>query len=156
MILDSFFLFSYYSSQGSKDGYFEMGLDDSVEDLVCTSSPLLAPPPAVELSLQEGELSEEEEEEEVKVSRVLWCYCLQVEEGVEQKQACLVLTDRLLGLLHLPDDFTWTNQDAGEKTGHRTYTMRDLSENKVIKRNIFLSLFHNVCIYLRGWNLCEF
>uniref|UniRef100_A0A8C3AER7 Nischarin n=1 Tax=Cyclopterus lumpus TaxID=8103 RepID=A0A8C3AER7_CYCLU len=33
--------------------------------------------------------------------RVLWCYCLQVKEEVEQKEACLVLTDGLLSLLYL-------------------------------------------------------
>uniref|UniRef100_A0A4W6C579 Nischarin n=1 Tax=Lates calcarifer TaxID=8187 RepID=A0A4W6C579_LATCA len=81
---------------GSRDGYFEMGLDDSMEE-----------------SKEEEEEEEEEEEKDVHISRVLWCYCLQVEEEVEQREACLVLTDRLLGLLYLSDDFTWTNQDAG-------------------------------------------
>lgn len=105
-------------SPGSRDGYFEMGLDDSVEESVCSSSTSLTGPPAEEPVGHQGGLceEEEEEEEEVKVSRVLWCYCVQVkEEEVEQKRACLVLTERLFGLLHLKDDFTWTNQDADQE-----------------------------------------
>ncbi|KAM7421986.1 hypothetical protein PAMA_010187 [Pampus argenteus] len=99
-------------SPGSRDGYFEMGLDDSVES-VCSSSTSLAAPPPAEPGDHQRELCEEkEEEEEVQVHRVLWCYCVQVKEEVEQKEACLVLTDRLLGLLYLSEDFTWTNQDA--------------------------------------------
>ncbi|XP_041637463.1 nischarin isoform X2 [Cheilinus undulatus] len=103
-------------SPGSRDGYFEMGLDDSVEESVCSSSTSITCPPAEEPVSQQGELGEEEdEEEEVKVSRVLWCYCLQVKEEVEQKKACLVLTDHLFGLLYLRDDFTWTNQDTDQE-----------------------------------------
>ena len=106
-------VYIHYSSPGSRDGYFEMGLDDSVEESVCSSSTsLAAPPPGPS---DQGEVREEEEEE-VQVRRVLWCYCLQVKEEVEQKEACLVLTDRLLGLLYLSEDFTWTNQDAGKHT----------------------------------------
>uniref|UniRef100_A0A8D2ZQY6 Nischarin n=1 Tax=Scophthalmus maximus TaxID=52904 RepID=A0A8D2ZQY6_SCOMX len=80
---------SHYSSPGSRDGYFEMGLDDSVEESVCSSS-----------STSLGELRDREQEE-VHISRVLWCYCLQVEQEVEveQRRACLVLTDQHLGLL---------------------------------------------------------
>lgn len=105
--------YAHNSSPGSRDGYFEMGLDDSVEESVCSSSMPLAVPPAQEPGGHQGELCEGDE---VQVSRVLWCYCLQVKEEVEQKEACLVLTDRLLGLLYLSDDFTWTNQDAGKHT----------------------------------------
>lgn len=123
---DSFMMFSaLYSSQGSRDGYFEMSLDDSVEESVST---LAALPPEEESSVHQGELCEEEleeEEEEVKVIRVLWCYCLQVKEEVEQKEACLVLTERLFGLLSLTDDFTRTNQDKGEWAASHS-----LSENK--------------------------
>ena len=130
--------FAHCSSPGSRDGYFEMGLDDSVEESICSSSTSLAAPPAEESGDHQGEplcdeeeleveeQEEEEEEEEVQVQvqvhvrRVLWCYCLQVEEEVEQREVCLVLTDRLLGLLYLPDDFTWTNLDTGKHTvGHR-------------------------------------
>lgn len=95
-----------------------MGLDDSVEESICSSSTSLAAPPAEERSGHQEELCDngEEEEEEVQVSRVLWCYCVQVKEEVEQKEACLVLTDRLLVLLYLSDDFNWTNQDAGKHT----------------------------------------
>ncbi|XP_076599928.1 nischarin isoform X2 [Chaetodon auriga] len=102
-------------SPGSRDGYFEMGLDDSVEESVCSSSTSLAVPPAEDPDGQQGELCEEEEEEQLQVSRVLWCYCLQVKEEVEQKEACLVLTDRQLGLMYLSDDFSWTNQDADQQ-----------------------------------------
>lgn len=105
-----------------------MGLDDSVEESVCSSSTSLAVPPAEEADGHQGDLCKEEEEEgeveeEVQVSRVLWCYCLQVKEEVEQKEACLVLTDKLLGLLYLSDDFTWTNQDAGKHT-HGSYELK--------------------------------
>uniref|UniRef100_A0A671XWY1 Nischarin n=1 Tax=Sparus aurata TaxID=8175 RepID=A0A671XWY1_SPAAU len=89
---------AHFSSLGSRDGYFEMGLDDSVEE----SEP----------GGHQGELCDDEEEEEAQVSRVLWCYCLQVKDEVEQKQVCLVLMDRVLGLLYLSDDIT--NQDSGK------------------------------------------
>lgn len=123
--------YALYSSQGSRDGYFEMSLDDSVEESVSSSSTLAALPPEEELDVHQGELceeelEEEEEEEEVKVIRVLWCYCLQVKEEVEQKEACLVLTERLFGLLSLTDDFTRTNQDTGECAA----SVSGLSENK--------------------------
>lgn len=94
-----------------------MSLDESVEETVCSSSISLVPPPAKDLSGHQGELcakEEEEEEEDVKISRVLWCYCLHVKEEVEQKEACLVLSDHLFGLLFLPGDFMWTGQDTGE------------------------------------------
>lgn len=102
--------YAHFSSLGSRDGYFEMSLDDSAEELVCSSSMSLTAPLAEEPGGHLGELCEEE----VKVNRVLWCYCLQVKEEVEQKEACLVLTDRLLSLLYLPDDFTWASQDSGK------------------------------------------
>lgn len=92
-----------------------MGLDDSsVEEPVCSSSStsLAVPPPAEESGGHQGEPCAGEDE--LHVSRVLWCYCLLVKEEVKQKEACLVLTDGLLSLLYLPDDFTWTNQDAGK------------------------------------------
>lgn len=94
--------YAHLFSPSSRDGYFEMSLDDSVEESVCSSSTVLTASPA-----------EEPSEEEVKVSRVVWCYCLQVTEEVEQKEACLVLTDQLLGLFSLPDGFTWTSQAVG-------------------------------------------
>lgn len=97
-------------SPGSGDGYFEMVLDDSVEEGVCSSSSLSVPP-AEEPGSHPEELCAEEQEE-MHITRVLWCYCLQVEEGVEQREACLVLTDKLLGILHLSNSVSWTNQDA--------------------------------------------
>lgn len=92
-----------------------MSLDESVEETVCSSSPS---PAASELSGRQGDLCAQQEEEEepkeedVKICKVLWCYCLQVEEEeeVEQREACLVLCDQLVGLLFLPDDSTWTGQ----------------------------------------------
>uniref|UniRef100_UPI0037E90AC3 nischarin n=1 Tax=Semicossyphus pulcher TaxID=241346 RepID=UPI0037E90AC3 len=103
-------------SPGSRDGYFEMGLDDSVEESVCSSSTSPGVPPAEEPSSHQEELCEDDEED-LKVSRVLWCYCLQVKEEVEQKKACLVLTDQLLGLLYLSDEFSWTSQDPDQLQG---------------------------------------
>lgn len=91
-----------------------MSLDESVEETVCSPSISLALPPANDLSGHRGELcaeeEEEEEDEDVKICRVLWCYCLQVEEEVEQKEACLVLCDQLVGLLFLPGDSTWAGE----------------------------------------------
>uniref|UniRef100_A0A3P8VZV1 Nischarin n=1 Tax=Cynoglossus semilaevis TaxID=244447 RepID=A0A3P8VZV1_CYNSE len=103
------------ASPASKDGYFEMGLDDSVEESVCTSSASHLSPPAEESSSDQINLcGDDDDVEELHVKRVLWCYCLQVEEEVKQKQACLVLTDGLVGLLDLVD---WTTQDADQE-GH--------------------------------------
>ncbi|KAM8916745.1 nischarin [Spinachia spinachia] len=101
-------------SPGSVDGYFEMGLNDSAEESVCSSSSTsVALPPAEEPGGHRGDLCGEQEAGQV--TRVLWCYCLQVKEEVEQKEACLVLTDRLLGLLYLSADFARTNQDADQE-----------------------------------------
>ncbi|XP_058487650.1 nischarin [Solea solea] len=91
-------------SPASGDGYFEMGLDDSV----CTSSTSFAP-------LAVEDLCVDDEEEEVQISRILWCYCLQVEKDVEQKEACLILTDRRLGLLHPSNCDTQTFQDTDQE-----------------------------------------
>ncbi|XP_047439582.1 nischarin isoform X2 [Mugil cephalus] len=116
-------------SPGSGDGYFEMGLDDSVEESLCSSSSTSLPAPVAEepgsrqreLCEEDEEKEEEEEEEEVEtqVSSVLWCYCVQVEEEVKRREACLVLTGRLLGLLYLPREFTRTTQD-------RDWTMEEV------------------------------
>lgn len=116
--------FYAHSSPDSRDGYFEMSLDDSVEELVGTSSTSLPIPASDEPDSHEEEESrekqEEEEEEEVQVRRLLWCYCVQVEEEVKQKVACLVLTDQLLGLLCSSHDLTKTNQNTGEQPQRRT------------------------------------
>lgn len=111
----------HYSSQGSRDGYFEMSLDESVEETVCSLSPALAAnqpsgPQGEGLCAQEEEEQEEAKEEDVKICRVLWCYCLRVEEEeeVEQREACLVLGDQLVGLLFLPGDSTWTGRLEGK------------------------------------------
>lgn len=94
------------TSPGSRDGYFEMGLDDSVEESSSTSSlPVLAPSLPVE----------EEECEQVQVCKTVWCCCLQInseEEEIQLSEACLVLTERLLGLLFLSHDFTPANHDT--------------------------------------------
>lgn len=112
-----FLIHAHHSSPGSRDGYFEMGLDDSCQETICSSSTSLDAPPAgpsgPQVQLCEEEV-EEEEEEGVKVIGALWCYCLQLDEQVEQKKVCLVLTDQMLGLLYLSDDFTWTNHDTGK------------------------------------------
>ncbi|XP_034440199.1 nischarin isoform X1 [Hippoglossus hippoglossus] len=130
-------------SPGSGDGYFEMGLDDSVEELVCSSSMSLTVPSAEEPGGHPGEPCAEEQEE-MHISRVLWCYCLQVEEEVEQREACLVLTDRLLGILHLSNSFSWTNQDA------------DLEQNPPVKEVLsslqvdFLLPYSQLLLSFRG------
>lgn len=93
-----------------------MSLDESVEKTVCPPS---ISPAANELGGHQGDLCAQEEEEEeakeedVKICKVLWCYCLQVEEEVEQREACLVLCDQLVGLLFLPGDSTWTGELKG-------------------------------------------
>ncbi|XP_029947827.1 nischarin isoform X1 [Salarias fasciatus] len=106
-------------SPSSRDGYFEMSLDNSAEELVgsssSSSSTPLPPPAAEEPGGRQEEQSEREEEKEIGISRVLWCCCVQVDEEVEQREACLVLTDRLLGLLYLSPDFTKTSLDAGQE-----------------------------------------
>ncbi|KAM4740983.1 nischarin isoform 2-T2 [Anableps anableps] len=101
-------------SLSSRDGYFEMGLDDSGEELVGSSPTSLAPP------ITEGEEpgdpleNQSEEKVEVQVRRVLWCCCVLVDEEVKQKEACLVLTDRLLGLLCWSHDSMSANQERGQ------------------------------------------
>lgn len=96
-------------SQESRDGYFEMGLDDSLEESSSSSSlPVLTPslPVEEEAVVQQGALCEQ-------VCRALWCCCLQVNGDAEEirlNEACLVLTERLLGLLFLSHDFFSTNQ----------------------------------------------
>uniref|UniRef100_A0A8C6W0N6 Nischarin n=1 Tax=Nothobranchius furzeri TaxID=105023 RepID=A0A8C6W0N6_NOTFU len=90
-------------SPSSKDGYFEMGLDDSVEEPVCSSP-----------SLVNAHVAEEDLLEEVLVRRVMWCCCVWVDEEVKQGEACLVLTDRLLGLLTWSHDPMSTSQERGK------------------------------------------
>ncbi|XP_037535856.1 nischarin [Nematolebias whitei] len=95
-------------SPSSRDGYFEMSLDDSGEEPVC-SSPSSLPAPAPE---KDGVRLEEpsEKEAELLIRRVLWCCCVRVDEEVKQREACLVLTDQLLGLL-LSHDSLLANQE---------------------------------------------
>lgn len=135
-----------------------MGLDDSVEESVCSSSTSLVLPPSAVL----GGHQDAGEEAKLKLCRVLWCYCLQVEEVVEQKQACLVLLDQLLGLLYLPDDFTWTNQDTG---GLKCIPAAVLTNIKSEKCIIILVLFYDSRLIFHFQNpegrrfiarLCEF
>ncbi|KAM4613145.1 nischarin isoform 2-T2 [Polymixia lowei] len=107
-------------SPGSRDGYFEMSLDDSMEETLvssCSSSTPL-PAPVEEAIPQETQQQpqQQQQEEEVRVGRVLWCYCVRVEKVLEQKEVCLVLTDRLLGLFYISADLTWTNQDTEEQS----------------------------------------
>lgn len=101
------------TSPGSRDGYFEMGLDDSVEESSSTSLPVPAPslPVEEEEEGQQGVLCEQ-----VQVLKAVWCCVLQrkteKDEDEQLKEGCLVLTDRLLGLLLLSRDFSLTNQDS--------------------------------------------
>lgn len=95
----------------SRDGYFEMGLDDSVQD----SSP---PPPPLPtgLSVPPSDPCDVEQQEE-NINNVIWCYCLKVEKEekeVEQSIVCVVLTHNLLCLLRLSrDDGKGTHLNAG-------------------------------------------
>ncbi|XP_054906089.1 nischarin isoform X3 [Poeciliopsis prolifica] len=93
-------------SLSSRDGYFEMGLDDSGEEVV-GSAPF---PEEEEPGVRPEEPSEEQLE--VRVRRVLWCCCVLVSEEVKQKGACLVLTDRLLALLCWSHDSLSANQET--------------------------------------------
>lgn len=92
-----------------------MGLDDSLEESSSSSSlPVLTPslPVEEEAVVQQGALCEQ-------VCRALWCCCLQVNGDAEEirlNEACLVLTERLLGLLFLSHDFFSTNQYTGRST----------------------------------------
>lgn len=86
-----------------------MILGDSGEEQL-GSSPSLLPAPLPE---KDGGRPEElcEKEAELVVRRVLWCCCVRVEEEVQQRGACLVLTDQLLGLLSR--DPLSANQERG-------------------------------------------
>ncbi|XP_029989351.1 nischarin isoform X2 [Sphaeramia orbicularis] len=101
-------------SPGSRDGYFEMDLGDSVEEPLCSSSTSPSDHPAEEHPGPQGALHEEAEDPDVHISSILWCYCVQVDEEVEQRKACLVLTDQWLGLLYLSHEVTWTIQQADQ------------------------------------------
>ncbi|XP_047203473.1 nischarin isoform X2 [Girardinichthys multiradiatus] len=101
-------------SPSSRDGYFEMGLDDSGEEVVC-SSPSSLPSPVAEGEEPGGLLEAPcEEKAVVQVRRVLWCCCVLVNGEVKQREACLVLTDRLLGLLFWSHDSMSANQERGQ------------------------------------------
>ncbi|MEQ2204892.1 hypothetical protein XENOCAPTIV_020495, partial [Xenoophorus captivus] len=109
---DDSFLFSH--SPSSRDGYFEMGLDDSGEEVV-GSSPSSLPSPVAEGEEPGGLLEAPcEEKADVQVRRVLWCCCVRVNGEVKQREACLVLTDRLLGLLFWSHDSMSANQERGK------------------------------------------
>ncbi|KAM6979758.1 nischarin [Aplochiton taeniatus] len=83
---------------GSKDGYFEMGLNESLEEgsgSACSAPSTPLPPPD----------PEDTPEPQVRVSRVLWCYCVRVDRAeLDQRAACLVLTDRGLVVFCLSGD----------------------------------------------------
>ncbi|XP_014899474.1 nischarin isoform X1 [Poecilia latipinna] len=98
-------------SLSSRDGYFEMGLDDSGEEVV-GSAPF---PEGEEPGVRPEEPSEEQLE--VRVRRVLWCCCVLVGEEVKQRGACLVLTDRLLALLCWSRDSLSANQETDLSSG---------------------------------------
>ncbi|XP_027857764.1 nischarin isoform X2 [Xiphophorus couchianus] len=94
-------------SLSSRDGYFEMGLDDSGEELVGSAPFPEGEEPGVRLE------EPSEEQLEVRVRRVLWCCCVLVGQEVKQRGACLVLTDRLLALLLWSHDSLSANQERG-------------------------------------------
>ncbi|KAK7899438.1 hypothetical protein WMY93_020291 [Mugilogobius chulae] len=99
------------SSPDSRDGYFEMGLDDSLEESSSTSLPV----PAPSLPVEEEEAQQEAPCEQTEVRKASWCICLRLKSEVEETQlnvGCLVLTNRVLALLFLSHDFTPTNQDS--------------------------------------------
>uniref|UniRef100_A0AAV2MMB5 Uncharacterized protein n=1 Tax=Knipowitschia caucasica TaxID=637954 RepID=A0AAV2MMB5_KNICA len=105
-------------SPGSRDGYFEMGLDDSLEESTSTSLPVHGPslPVAEEKEIQQEEVRHEEVQcEGAEVCKTAWCICLQQrsEDETCMNTTCSVLTHRVLGLLFLSHDFSPTNQDAG-------------------------------------------
>lgn len=95
-------------SLSSRDGYFEMGLDDSGEELVGSAPFPEGEEPGVRLE------EPSEEQLEVRVRRVLWCCCVLVGQEVKQRGACLVLTDRLLALLLWSHDSLSANQERGK------------------------------------------
>lgn len=98
-------------SPSSRDGYFEMGLDDSGEELLCSSPPA----PVAEGEEPGGRLGEPcEERAELQIQRVLWCCCVLVSGEVEQWEACLLLTDRLFGLLRWSHGSLSANQERGK------------------------------------------
>ncbi|KAJ7994438.1 hypothetical protein DPEC_G00249270 [Dallia pectoralis] len=89
-------------STSSGDGYFEMGLGKGEPEGDGPASPTSLSDKG-ELEVQgENRAPVEPEEEEVVVTRLSWCLCLRVGDMVEQRFACVVLTDRLLALFHLP------------------------------------------------------
>ncbi|XP_056129521.1 nischarin [Lampris incognitus] len=96
------------------DGYFEMGLDDSLEEASVSShtTSTSLPAPLVDAQGQEAQEKVCEEQNGVQISGVLWCLCVRVENNMEQRGGCLVLTDKVLGLFYIPADSTLTNEDT--------------------------------------------
>ncbi|XP_061689073.1 LOW QUALITY PROTEIN: nischarin [Syngnathoides biaculeatus] len=89
----------------SRDGYFEMGLDDSIQDSSLPHLPAGPAVPSVDLC-DEGVL-------EKHVTNVLWCFCLKVdEEQLQQSVVCVALMDNILCLLRLSNDVKGTDLDA--------------------------------------------
>ncbi|XP_071193102.1 nischarin isoform X1 [Salvelinus alpinus] len=79
-------------SPSSGDGYFEMGLGEGKER-----------------EGEEGSLTDQVEGENqapetevLRVIKVMWCHCIRVDDVVEQRSVCVVLTNSLLGLFHCP------------------------------------------------------
>ncbi|XP_042180861.1 nischarin isoform X1 [Oncorhynchus tshawytscha] len=79
-------------SPSSGDGYFEMGLGEGKEREGEEGS--LTDP-------VEGE-NQALETEVLRVTKVMWCHCIRVDDVVEQRSVCVVLTNSLLGLFHCP------------------------------------------------------
>lgn len=94
-------------SPGSRDGYFEMGLDDSMEE----SSSSSLPAPSLPEEGQQGALCEP-----VQVCKAVWCCVLQrksdEDEEVQLQEGCLVLTPGLIGLLFMSPEFSLSSLDS--------------------------------------------
>uniref|UniRef100_A0A4W5KCG8 Nischarin n=1 Tax=Hucho hucho TaxID=62062 RepID=A0A4W5KCG8_9TELE len=82
-------------SPSSGDGYFEMGLGEGKKEREGEEGSLTD---QVEV---EGE-NQAPETEVLRVTKVMWCHCIRVDDVMEQRTVCVMLTNSLLGLFHCP------------------------------------------------------
>ncbi|MBN3308763.1 NISCH protein, partial [Amia calva] len=87
-------------SQSSGDGYFEMGLGDGESGSGCTAA-----------SDVMVEASEDVDDEIIRINRVFWLYCIQINKGIRQSPSCLVLTDSLLAMFQIHEELTASMQN---------------------------------------------
>uniref|UniRef100_A0A8C1THY7 Nischarin n=1 Tax=Cyprinus carpio TaxID=7962 RepID=A0A8C1THY7_CYPCA len=79
------------ASPQSRDGYFEMTLDDTNEIMGCSSSS----------TIKEKITDDVKKESEIgNVKLVVWSLCISVGEGFSQRPSCLVATDCSLVVFH--------------------------------------------------------